>query len=102
MVRQWFSSVNGKRKQIAIHGQKYAVESTYRDLLGRSAGRRNGEILVTEIQCFQPDFPINTPAAVVLTAKQPEFSRPFGPPDAVKVGVFRRLRTHFESKSTAR
>jgi len=31
MVRQPFFPVNGKRKQIAIHGQKYAVESTYRE-----------------------------------------------------------------------
>jgi hypothetical protein len=29
IVRQPFPAVNGKRKHIAIHGQKYAVESTY-------------------------------------------------------------------------
>ena len=84
MVRQLFSPVNGKRKQIAIHGQKYAVESTYGDWSGRSTGRKNGKVFVREFPCFQPDFPANTPAAVVLTAKQPQFNRPFGPPDAVK------------------
>jgi hypothetical protein len=102
MLRQWFSAVNGKRKQIAIHGQKYAVESTYGHSQGRSAGRKNSKVLVTEIQCFQPDFRAETPVAPVLTAKQPGFSRSFGPPDAVEEGCIPFLGDSFEAKSTAR
>jgi hypothetical protein len=45
MVRQRFQAVNAKRKQIAIHGQKYAVESTYWHLLQHAVGRNKSEIV---------------------------------------------------------
>jgi hypothetical protein len=102
MVRELFPAVNGKRKQIAIHGQKYAVESTYDHSLGCPAGRKNGKVYLRETQCLQPDFPVNNPDEMVFTGDQPGFNAPFGPPDAVKTILIRLFGSHLESNPTAK
>jgi hypothetical protein len=67
MVRQAFLPVNGKRKQIATHGQKYAVESTYGNWSGHAPGRIDGKVFVREIHGFLRHLSANQPALTVLT-----------------------------------
>ncbi len=57
MLRQGSAAVNGKRKQIAIHGQKYAVESTYGRPVGTRLTPREWRSLAARNPVFAARFP---------------------------------------------